>query len=188
MRNFLSILLAIAAGAGALAAKQLSLHSDGPQPGHSGGFGEPTCHACHFDYALNEGDAEIRVDSLPDSYESARSYPLRLVVRHAELKRGGFQITARYEDGTSAGSFEISDTAHLRVQRAKGITYLSHSAGGSKLVHGDSIVWRFKWLAPAGDRRVVFNVAANVANDDASEFGDRIYTREFFSGGERVKK
>ena len=188
MRSYRSVLLVLAAGAGALAAKQLPIHSNGPQPGHTGGFAEPTCRACHFDYALNEGDASIRIDSLPESYEPARTYTLRLVVHHAELKRAGFQLTARYEDGAAAGTFEISDTARLRVQEAKGIAYLSHTAAGSRLVDRDSAVWRFNWLSPASDRRIIFNAAVNVANDDASEFGDRIYTREFFSGGERVRK
>ncbi len=188
MQSYRSILLVIAASAGALAARNLPFHSNGPPAAHSGGFGEPTCHACHFDYPLNEGGATIRLDSLPDSYEPARTYALRLVVRHAQLKRGGFQVTARYEDGASAGTFEIPDTAHIRVQEAKGIKYLSHTAAGSRLVDGDTSVWQFTWRAPAGDRRIVFNAAINVANDDASEFGDRIFTRAFHTGAERISK
>lgn len=188
MQSYRSILLVIAASATTLAAKHLSFHSNGPPPGHTGGFGEATCHACHFDYGLNEGAATIRLDSLPESYDPARTYSLRLVVRHAQLKRGGFQLSARYEDGAPAGTFELPDTTDLRVQLAKGIAYLSHTAAGSRLVDGDSVVWKFNWLAPTGDRRIIFNAAVNVSNDDASEFGDRIYTREFFSGGERVRK
>lgn len=186
--SFHKLLIVIAASATALAAQKLSLSSQGPLPGHTGGFGEPNCRACHYDYDLNEGPFVIRMDSLPASYEPERQYTLELLVRHASLKRGGFQLTARFEDGSPAGKLETPDTLRLRIQSLRGIDYLSHTAAGADQVQGDSVVWRFKWNAPAADKRVVFNVAVNVANQDASEFGDRIFTGSFSSGGERVKK
>jgi hypothetical protein len=186
--GFRSFFVVIAAGASALAAQHLPASSHGPLPGHTGGFGEPTCRACHFDYDLNEGAVMLRLDSLPGAYAPEQSYRLHLVVRHPELERGGFQIAARFEDGAAAGQFEIPDTAFLRVQSLKGIDYLSHTGAGADLVKGDSAVWTFSWKAPASDRPVVFHVATNVSNRDASEFGDRIFTGVFHSGGERVKK
>lgn len=188
MRSYHSLLVVIAASAGALAAKQLPNSSQGPRPGHTGAFGEPSCRSCHYDYALNEPGASIRLDALPPMYEPERAYTLALVVRHAQLKRGGFQLTARFEDGAPAGNLQLADSALLRIQRLHGVDYLSHTVAGADQVRGDSITWRFSWTAPASDRRVVFNVAVNVANQDASEFGDRIYTEAFHSGSERVRK
>ncbi|HEY0672322.1 MAG TPA: choice-of-anchor V domain-containing protein [Longimicrobiales bacterium] len=172
----------MAASALALAALRFPLHQAGPQPAHTGGFGEPTCHACHFDYPLNqEPRAVIRLDSLPAQFRAGRMYRLQLSVQHSELKRGGFQLSARFDDGSAAGTFVIADTNQVRVQQAGGIDYLSHTSASSDRAAGDMIAWVIDWVAPAASRRVVFHVAANVANADASEFGDRIFSAAFYS-------
>ena len=188
MRSFRNLFVVIAASVGALAAQQMPNSSQGPRPGHTGAFGEPSCRSCHYDYELNEPGATIRLNSLPSIYEPERRYALQLVVQHAQLKRGGFQVTARFENGAPAGKLEPADTTLLRIQQLHGIDYLSHTGAGSDEVRGDSVVWQFNWVAPRSDQRVVFSTAVNVANQDASELGDRIYTRSFLSGGERVRK
>ncbi len=38
--------------------------------------------------------------------------------------------------------------------------------------------WQFQWEAPERRAPVVLHVAANAANQDDSEFGDSIHTRE----------
>ena len=37
--------------------------------------------------------------------------------------------------------------------------------------------WTIAWISPTTGGSVAFHVAANAANDDASEFGDFIYTQ-----------
>ena len=103
MRSFPEVVVIVAASACALAAQHLPRSSYGARPGHTGGFGEPTCRACHSDYALNEGTVVIALDSLPATYEPGRTYSVQLRLRHPELERGGFQISARFEDGVQAG-------------------------------------------------------------------------------------
>lgn len=93
-------------------------------------------------------------------------YTLELVLDHADLRSAGFQLSARDRDGHQAGSLEPVDGSTARVEQ-DGIGYLNHS----RTVAGR---WRFTWTAPDGTREVVFHVAANVSNDDRSEFGDRI--------------
>jgi hypothetical protein len=115
-------------------------------------------------------------------------YALTLSVQHADLKRAGFQLSVRFDDGSQAGELMLPDSALLRVQRMNNVEYLSHTAGGSHQVDGQTARWRFLWQAPASDRRVVFNAAVNVANHDASEFGDRIFTATYYSGGEPIRK
>jgi hypothetical protein len=162
--------------------------SHGPLPAHTGGFAEATCQRCHAEYPLNEGVVRIALDSLPGFFESNRAYPLRLRVQHPELKRGGFQLSARFEDGSNAGGFTVSDTTILKLQRSRDVQYLSHNIRGTYQLRGDTAEWRFTWVAPPAQQRVVFHVAVNVANDDASEFGDRIFTATFHAGGEPVRK
>jgi hypothetical protein len=36
-----------------LLARTVSAYQDGPPPGNTGGFGESSCHECHFDHPLN---------------------------------------------------------------------------------------------------------------------------------------
>jgi hypothetical protein len=182
-----SLLLIMAASASTLAATVLPT-STGPAPAHTGGFGEPTCHACHRDNALNEATGVVQLDSLPSVYQPGRVYRLTLSLKHAELARAGFQLSARFEDGSNAGSFRLPDTALLRVQRSRNIDYLSHTVAGTQQVAGRIARWQFEWIAPASQQRVWFHVAANVANNDASEFGDRIFTATLVSGGEAVRK
>jgi hypothetical protein len=184
---FHSLLIVAAATAGAVAAASLPT-SHGPLPAHTGGFNEPTCHRCHSDYPLNDGKAFVRFDSLPAFYQPGVTYSLRLRVQHAELKRAGFQLSARFEDGTAAGSFLIADTILLRIQRSAGTDYLSHAERGTFEVRADTAEWTFKWTAPQSDRRILFHAAVNASNNDASEFGDRIFTAQFASGGESVRK
>ncbi len=162
--------------------------STGPAPALTGGFGEATCQSCHSDYALNETSGVIRLDSLPAAYQPQQVYRLILHVRHAELERAGFQLSARFEDGTQAGSFNIPDTTLLRVQQARGVAYLSHNRAGTHQVAANAASWSFEWVAPAAEQKVLFHVAANAANNDASEFGDRIFTVKYETGGETIRK
>ena len=181
MRGFLKIATVCAASATALAASYLPAYLTGPPPGHTGAFNEPTCHVCHFDYTLNDGVALMKLDSLPAMYEANREYRLQLRLQHPELKRGGFQLSARFEDGSPAGTFVIPDTLLLRIQSIKQLGFLSHTTEGTDQVVGDTAVWTFAWRAPASDQRVVFNAAFNVSDKDASQFGDRIFTTSFYS-------
>jgi hypothetical protein len=186
--SFRNLLLAMAASVCTLAASFLPT-STGPAPALTGGFGETTCNVCHRDFALNEPGGVLQLDALPQFFEAGRSYELSIRLEHPELKRAGFQLSARFADGTSAGSFQVTDTSLLRVQQARGVQYLSHNLAGALVVTDHVARWRFRWVAPRSSQRVVFHVAANAANHDASEFGDRIYTASFYSeGSEPVKK
>ena len=62
------------------------------------------------------------------------------------------------------------------------MTYAQHTEAGTVLTRPGTASWTVEWRAPAttapggGATAVVFHAAANAANDDASEFGDFIYT------------
>ena len=140
---------------------------------------------------MNDGPADIQLDTVSLSLDKRVVYSMHLRVQHPELKRAGFQITARFADGSQAGSWvrTAEDTVFTRVQRAGGIDYLSHTEQGTIRVRGDTAFWTLKWEPPTANQQIVFNVAVNVSNHDASEFGDRIFTRSFFrDAGEPVRK
>ena len=105
---------------GALAALGASLaavprYKGGPPPGHTGGFGEPTCRACHSDSGLNELGGDLSIGGVPAAFEPGRRYELEVVLRRAGMLRAGFQLAARYQGvgmvpgGAQAGVLASSD-------------------------------------------------------------------------------
>lgn len=152
-------------------------HLDGP---FTGGFGELTCHSCHFDYDLNQEGGSLSVSGLNSTYEPAKSYEIKVEVESERLEIGGFQMTARFEDGSQAGEFSWKgDRLMLTPSINDEVQYIQHSATGTKPANGRKVTWVFTWKAPeASTDIVIFNVAANAGNDDDSAFGDWIYTKE----------
>ncbi|MGH9380779.1 MAG: choice-of-anchor V domain-containing protein [Thermoanaerobaculia bacterium] len=149
-----------------------------PAPGHTGGFGEPTCQACHFGEALNDPAGALRVEGVPERAEPGATHRLTVVLAHPGLQRGGFQLSVRLTDGTQAGGLESVD-ARSRVTRADGtsLAYAHHTPEGTQTQAPGTLRWEFRWTAPSEPSgRVLFHVTANASNDDDSPFGDSIYS------------
>lgn len=152
-------------------------YEDGAPPGHTGGFGEPDCSLCHSDNEKNILEGELHVDGLPKEFSPGEQYDLSIVLRHAELASGGFQLAIRTSDGQPAGNLKpISD--RTRIVTKAGQPYLQHSRDGRQTDGEGSIRWMFQWQAPEDGEPVILNVAANAANDDISALGDYIFTLE----------
>ena len=71
---------------------------DGPPAAVTGGFGEDSCLACHFENALNEPGGSLVLSGLPDSYEPGNEYALSLTLERPALRVAGFQLSARMAD------------------------------------------------------------------------------------------
>lgn len=161
-------------------------YADGPPPGHTGGFGEPTCIQCHADQPDGHPRLVIAIAGLPEGHVGGRVYHLTMIVAHPEMKAAGFQFSARYDSGDRAGrqAGQIASPRHenqFRPVRAItdsiGVVYVSHALP----VEGDSVVWSVRWTAPESEDPVVFHLAANASNFDDSEFGDRVGSAAFRS-------
>ena len=158
----------------------VTLFKTGPPPAHTGGFGEPTCRECHADNDLNEPGGTLVIDGVPRSYAAGRTYELKVLLRRAGMLRAGFQLAARFEDGDStgrpAGALEPADArTQLVWDTTTHIGYIEHSAVGTSVINA-ATEWKIRWTAPVPRGLVVFNVAANAANDDDSPLGDFIST------------
>jgi hypothetical protein len=175
--------LAAMLGAAALATTAGAAYLDGPPPAHTGGFGEPTCHRCHVDRPMNDPAGTLALAGWPDRYEPGRRYDLRLVLTRPGLARGGFELAVRYAGpgpraGRQAGTLRTRD-ARAAVVTASGVAYARHTEEGTDPTAPDTVAWALEWEAPdGGGGLLVVHAAANAANDDASEFGDFIYTLE----------
>lgn len=159
-----------------------SSHPDRPPPGHTGGFGEPTCQACHFDGPLNDEGGSLTLAGVPAAYEPGERYRIRIVLVQPGTTRGGVQLSARFargpREGRQAGRLRpVDGRAAVTENGEPAVSYAHHTPAGTQPVATDTVRWTLEWTAPetAGEG-VVFHAAANAADDDASPLGDRIYT------------
>lgn len=170
----------------------VTAYREGPVPAVTGGFNEPTCQKCHFDNLLNDRNGSLRVQGVPSRYEPGREYTFTIVLRRGGLTRGGFEMSSRFapesldgQAGQQAGRFRMPDAdADLQVitEPDKTVEYVQHTRAGSLATKVGEQRWKVVWIAPAAAAGPVqFNIAANVANDDASPLGDFIYTQEIVS-------
>lgn len=149
---------------------------------YTGGFGEESCHSCHFDYSLNPEEGSLSIEGIPSSYDPGKTYTFTIEVSRKDLGKAGFQLTARYADSSQAGSFSEESNRIEFTNSTGGVQYVQHSPEGTEPNESDTSTWSLKWAAPEQSKgNIIFNLATNAANGDASEFGDFIFTREIVS-------
>ena len=179
--------LAIATGAGATMEPPRAesatrpLYRDGPPPGHTGGFGEPLCTECHFGGPVNDSAGALTL-AAPAGFEPGATYELEVTLAHPELAAAGFQMAVRFAAGSRAGeqAGRLDAGTHgvaVTADTASGVLYAHQSATGA-VQDSNTARWVVRWTAPDTATAVVIHVAANAANDDASEFGDFVYATE----------
>lgn len=146
---------------------------------YTGGFGEESCHSCHFDYPLNPEEGSLNIEGIPSSYDPEKTYTFTIEVSREDLGKVGFQLTARYADSAQAGSFSVESDRIEFTNSSGDVQYIQHSPEGTEPNGSDTSAWSLRWAAPEQNKgNVIFNLAANAANGDASEFGDFIFTKE----------
>lgn len=152
-------------------------------PGRTGGFGGPTCQACHTGAALNTPGGEVAITGLPDRYTPGETYRVTVRLKRADLARGGFSIASRFASGplarSQAGSWQAPSprVAFFPDVQTK-VQYAQHSATGMTVEAAGTLSWELDWKAPADGEPVQFNLAATASNNDGSPLGDVVYTRE----------
>jgi hypothetical protein len=174
---FIALISAVGASA-AVAAAALS-YPDGPPPGYTGGFGEASCHACHFEAQVNEKPGSLTIAGVPEFYAPGRTYPIRLTLTRPGMALGGFQLSARFEGSeTQAGAFAPGADSQGRVSVVESyhITYAQHRLAGAMPVAPDTVRWTLVWTAPAGGGPVLFHAAGTAADGDDTISGDYVFT------------
>ena len=160
------------------AASHLSAYADGAPPGFSGGFGETSCEACHFEASVNTPPGRVTLTGIPERYTSGQAYPITITLSRPGMMLGGFQFSARFENGGSqAGTIAPGpgDEKRIKVEAGK-IQYANQRLDGTGLAEPGTAKWTLAWTAPAAAGTVLFHVAANAADKDDAARGDYIYT------------
>ena len=157
---------------------------EGPYPNVTGGFGEQSCHLCHLDNPVNDRDGEVILSGVPPAYVPGERYPITVTLHRDGLRRGGFEIAARFASGRNkgrqAGTWTPQDARVQLIPGAvdKALTFVQHNLMGSRVSETGMNTWTVEWTAPAAPAGPVqFNVAANASNNDDSPLGDYIYLR-----------
>ncbi len=156
-------------------------HIEGPPPGHTGGFGEPTCATCHFGAPLNEPGSALEVVGLDNGYRPGQRHPVTIRFESFDMLAAGFQGSFRFQDGgrrgTGAGEVRSLDD-RVTVARGEdgGTEYVQHTRAGSA-VAGGVAQWTFEWRAPEAEAPIVLHLAANSGGGDDSPLDDLVYTR-----------
>ena len=176
-RSTAGVVVAAALAAALASAVGARAYVDRPPPGHTGGFGEPTCASCHRGEAVDAPGGSLTL-GVPAVFAPGEEHVLEVRLTRPGMERAGFQLTARFAEGERAGlqAGELRPGSEaVRTVSAHEVTYAGHSVGGAKAVAGEAL-WRVRWVAPeAPVGPVVFHVAANAADFDDSEYGDFVY-------------
>ena len=164
-------------------------YSAGPPVAKNGGFGGATCVECHNSFVENEGKGELTLTGVPDVYVPGDKYDLTVEFVEEGMKKGGFELSARFAEGdaagTKAGSLTPSD-ARVQVfpdRRAQMMTpYAMHTLESGVAPEDGRLSWSVQWTAPeVGNGPVAFNLAANAGNGDQTPTGDYVYVKEITS-------
>jgi len=181
------ILIVAAAFAAPLAGLPFVTFVTGPIPARTGGFGEMTCHECHWDNPVNEPSGRLTLLEMPATYIPEARYSIIVDLAHPGLVFGGFQLSARFDGGPSAGTDAgvlrpIDELAERVTDEGGRVIYVQHTKAGATAARPGAARWTLEWTAPAGNAPVIFHAAANASNGDASPLGDFIYTTTASSG------
>jgi hypothetical protein len=166
---------------------------DGPPPAHTGGFGEPTCYACHFDSEPQPPAEALTIEGLPEAYAPGRTYPLTIRLTRPGMHVAGFELAARFDSGSKrsaqAGTLEpVTAAVAITPAGSSSIQYAHQTRSGSRLSMPDTARWIVHWIAPEQPfGSVVLHVAANAGNDDASPTSDFTYARAYTILAQQVK-
>jgi uncharacterized protein (TIGR03437 family) len=171
---------------GALLPMLLYSFSRGPLPRHTGAPGDQTCVACHAGTPLNGGGGNAALTSASGTtYTPGQIITLTLTVTDANARAYGFQASARLDSNPSsaqAGTFTAGARQHIICEDGN-----DRPAGGCPaagplqfIEHDGPLTTNtisLSWTAPSSDvGPVTIYAAANAANGNATNTGDRIYT------------
>jgi hypothetical protein len=152
-----------------------------PPAGFTGGFGEPTCLHCHIGNEINAFGGSVRVEGLPSRYVAGEEYVLTVRLRAEDTDVAGFQLTARFSDGASAGrngGVLSPIDGRTTTKDSLGVTYAHQSPEGARPPDRSGSSWTLLWVAPEASVPVALNLTANSGNADESPLGDLVYAHE----------
>lgn len=151
-----------------------------PPTGFTGAPTESTCatSGCHAgNPAYNASDitlASVGANLLNSGYAASTLYNISVNAGNG-FQAYGFSLTAVNASGAAMGTFALTSPANTSLATGTGgKQYVGHKTANS--TNG----WVFKWTSPATTTETVFfYLAANQANGDGTNSGDRIRLKAY---------
>ena len=119
----ITYLIAILVAIGPSSTTEVRAYADGAPPGFTGGFGESSCDACHFEAALNTKPGQLSLTGVPERFVAGERYPLTITLSRPGMAMGGFQLSARMENGgAQAGTLAPGpgEEKRIKIERVAG--------------------------------------------------------------------
>ena len=133
---------------------------------------------------MNAPGGAVTLEGVPPAFTGGETYPIRVTLTREGMRRGGFEIAARFatgrRKGKQAGSWKMTDGRLQLIPGAvdRSLTFVQHNLLGSRTATPGANSWAIEWTAPSPATALVqFNVAANASNNDDSPLGDYIYVK-----------
>ncbi|MFN7923849.1 MAG: choice-of-anchor V domain-containing protein [Bryobacteraceae bacterium] len=149
--------------------------SDGAPAGMTNAPGESNCTSCHGG-TPNSGPGRVRIEmDGGTTYTPGVKVKLRVIIEDPAARRWGFQLAARNGDGNTqkAGELASSDN-QTQVLNESGSQWITHTSAGTRRGTANGVTFQFDWTPPQSGA-VTLYAAANAANNNGNETGDRIY-------------
>jgi uncharacterized protein (TIGR03437 family) len=170
----------------------LFAYATGPEPRHTTAPGDNplgcTAAGCHNTFALNTGTGNVRIE-FPDgeTYTPGVAKTLRIVITEATARAYGFQLTARLESDLANGQAGDFTPGVQQVVICEDGSVKRTGCPANRPVqfieHADPFrtnTINVSWTPPATNAgNVRLYIAANAANADGNNTGDRIYTANY---------
>jgi hypothetical protein len=133
---------------------------------------------------VNAAGGSLALTGVPATYTPGAVYNVTVTLTRDGLRRGGFEIAARFatgkQKGKQAGTWRPLDARVQLIpsQVDAALTFVQHNLAGSITPVRGANSWTVEWTAPlASAGPVQFNVAGNASNNDDSPLGDFIYVK-----------
>jgi hypothetical protein len=167
------------------------INSNGAPLGSTGAPGEASCarSTCHTGTAVNSGEAflDINYGNYCDSYEPGKTYDVIVRLQQSEIRRFGFQLLALNANNECAGTLMVTDNDRTQILTGvgpyDGRRYMTYKYAGTEPWAAGEGQWSFQWKAPdvyVGP--VTLYVGAVAANNDGTDDGDTVYTKQLIVG------
>jgi hypothetical protein len=161
----------------------------GAHEGSTGAPNEKTCASsgCHADATVSPGTLvnKLIFNGGDSVYTPGATYPIKIQISKAAIKRFGFQVTVlKSSDNSYAGSLVVSNASRTQLQN--GISpntsrkYITHTSTGAAAVSTGLGEWTFNWKAPATNVGAIkFYYATNATNMNNQNTGDQVFLSTF---------
>jgi uncharacterized protein (TIGR03437 family) len=162
-----------------LLALPLAANPVNPPLSFTGGFGEPNCGQCHTGTTATSG-SNVMILGTPAIYSPGSTIPIQVQITDSAAN-WGFELSARFTNGSQAGRFTPNNTVSVQTGTWKGFKNIQYAAQGAAAVQsGSSYTFSVNWTAPPDSTggEIVFDAASVSAPSDPGTAVGQAYVAE----------